>query len=71
MINTEDIPEEKQAALAGIKQAALAGIKQGAHGIEIKSHDKVRALELLGKATGFFDNGNAAQDEGVTIIDDL
>lgn len=52
VIDTADIPEEKQ--------AALASIKQGAYGIEIKLHDKVRALELLGKATGVFDNGSTA-----------
>lgn len=49
--DTDDLPEEKA--------AALAGIKQGANGIEVKLHDKVRALELLGKAVGVFD-GNAA-----------
>ena len=46
--NTAELPEEKA--------AALAGVKQGANGIEVKLHDKVRALELLGKATGAFDN---------------
>ncbi len=42
------------------KTAALAGIKQGANGIELKLHDSVRALELLGKATGAFDNALSA-----------
>ncbi|MEG1523967.1 MAG: terminase small subunit [Clostridia bacterium] len=46
--NTDDLPSEKA--------AALAGIKQGANGIEVKLHDKVRALELLGKAVGMFDS---------------
>ena len=46
--NTDDLPEDKA--------AALAGIKQGANGIEVKLHDKVRALELLGKAVGVFDS---------------
>lgn len=46
--DTDDLPDEKA--------AALAGIKQGANGIEVKLHDKVRALELLGKATGLFDS---------------
>lgn len=46
--DTDDLPDEKA--------AALAGIKQGANGIEVKLHDKVRALELLGKAVGMFDN---------------
>ena len=46
--NTCDLPASKA--------AALAGIKQGANGIEVRLHDKVRALELLGKAVGVFDN---------------
>ena len=62
VIDTANLPEEKQ--------AALAGIKQGAHGIEVKLHDKVRALELLGKATGVFDNGGGL-DKISTNIESL
>jgi phage terminase small subunit len=36
------------------KLPALAGIKQGANGIEIKLHDKVKALELIGDHLGMF-----------------
>jgi phage terminase small subunit len=43
---TNEIPDNK------VK--ALAGIKQGANGIEIKLHDKVKALELMGKYLGMF-----------------
>lgn len=50
--DTDELPEEKA--------AALAGIKQGANGIEVKLHDKVRALELLGKAVGLFDGSAGA-----------
>lgn len=46
---TSDLPDSKV--------AALAGLKQGTNGIEVKLHDKVRALELLGKALGVFDSG--------------
>lgn len=53
--DTDDLPEDKA--------AALAGIKQGANGIEVKLHDKVRALELLGKALGCFDNGRGTLAE--------
>lgn len=49
--DTADLPEDKA--------AALAGIKQGANGIELKLHDKLRALELLGKAVGMFDSREA------------
>lgn len=53
--NTAELPEEKA--------AALAGVKQGANGIEVKLHDKVRALELLGKAVGLFDNNRDTPTE--------
>lgn len=53
--NTDDLPEDKA--------AALAGVKQGANGIEVKLHDKVRALELLGKAVGVFDGGRDTPTE--------
>lgn len=49
---TSKVPREKLPAIAGIKYNQL--------GIEIKLHDKVRALELLGKHLGTFDGGAAA-----------
>lgn len=54
---TRKVPREKLPAIASIKYNQL--------GIEIKLHDKVRALELLGKHLGVFDNGaaNAAVEE--------
>lgn len=51
LVATEDIPEEKR--------AAIASIKEGKHGIEVGSYDKVRALELLGKHLGLFDGRGA------------
>ncbi|MDL2318081.1 terminase small subunit [Eubacteriales bacterium OttesenSCG-928-A19] len=48
------------AALSDIQGAAIASIKQGAHGIEVKLHDKARALEMLGKHLGIFDTNAAA-----------
>lgn len=58
--DTDDLPEEKA--------AALAGIKQGANGIEVKLHDKVRALELLGKAVGVFDGGRDTPTEATNNL---
>lgn len=43
---TKDIPEDKI--------AAISSIKQGANGIEVKTHDKVRALENIGRHLGMF-----------------
>jgi len=36
--------------------AVLAGIKQGENGIEIKMHDKIKALEALGRHLGLFND---------------
>lgn len=43
---TADIPKNKL--------AAIASIKEGANGIEIKLHDKVKALEDIGRHLGMF-----------------
>ena len=47
--------------------AAIAGIEQGNFGIKIKLHDKLKALELLGKHLGMFDK----QDNNQTDVEDL
>lgn len=54
-VPTEDLPPEKK--------AAIAGIKAGVRGIEVKLHDKVKALELLGKYLGTFDGANAESED--------
>ena len=53
------------------QKAVIAGVKNGKFGTEIKTNDKVRALELLGKHLGLFDSGSLQPDEGVQIIDDV
>lgn len=54
IVPTDELPKEKL--------PAIAGIKENQYGIEIKLHDKVKALELLGKYLGVF-GGNAAQPQ--------
>lgn len=44
---TEELPPEKR--------AAVASVKKGRDGTEIKTYDKLRALELIGKHLGMFD----------------
>lgn len=44
--STKDIPADKI--------AAISSIKQGSNGIEVKLHDKIRALENLGRHLGMF-----------------
>lgn len=46
IIPTKDIPEDKV--------GAIASIKQGANGIEVKLHDRLKALELIGRHLGMF-----------------
>lgn len=38
------------------KQAAIAGIKYGTAGIEVKLNDKLKALELIGRHLGMFND---------------
>ena len=44
------------AELSAEQVKAVAGIKEGANGIEVKLHDKVKALELLGRHLGMFND---------------
>ena len=55
LVPTDDLPEDKK--------KAVASIKEGQYGTEVKLHDKVKALELLGKHLGVFDNGNGPGNE--------
>ena len=55
------------------KLPAIAGIKYNQMGIEIKLHDKVRALELLGKHLGVFATGGGAaaqEDNNIFVVID-
>lgn len=52
---TDDLSEDKK--------KAVAVIKEGQYGTEVKLHDKVKALELLGKHLGVFDGGNGPGSE--------
>ena len=51
-------------ALADDQQRAIASIEQGNFGIKFKLHDKVKALELLGKHLGMFADRSAANTDG-------
>ena len=47
----------------------IASIKQGANGIEVKTHDKVRALEMLGKMLGMFDSRETPPEQENNLFD--
>ena len=64
ILDTEKVDQEKR--------AAISSIKEGKYGIEVSSYDKVRALELLGKHLGMFDQKmNNAPDTPNNLIDQL
>lgn len=48
MALTDELPEEKK--------KAIAGIKMGKNGIEVATCDKIRALELLGRHLGMWND---------------
>jgi len=58
-VNTTDGMQED-------KVRAISSIKQGKDGIELKLHDKVKALELLGKHRGVFEADNK-QKTDITV----
>jgi len=47
------------------EKKAIASIVYGKNGIEIKSYDKLRALELLGKHIGMFETKNHTDQEDI------
>lgn len=51
------------------KLPAIAGIKEGANGIEVKLHDKVRAIELLGKYLGYLEGPGSDKGKAASLAD--
>lgn len=54
-VPTDELPPEKR--------AAVAAIKKGKNGIEVKTYDKLRALELIGKHLGMFKEDRQETDQ--------
>lgn len=63
IIPTSRVPDEKK--------PAIASIKQGANGTEVKTYDKIRALELIGKHLGMFQTGNSANGNEIEDLSPL
>lgn len=59
--------------LSDEQKRALSGIKEGKYGIQVDSCDKVKALELLGKHLGMFNdmNVNMKNPVQVELVDDV
>lgn len=47
--------------LSPAQRSAIAGIKDSGRGVELKLHDKQKALELLAKYLGLFDSAQEEQ----------
>ena len=67
----EGASRDDTAAIAGVKvrKAVTETAEIVEH--EVKTHDKLRALELLGKHLNMFNGDNSSGSEAVNIIDDL
>ncbi|MEA4896140.1 MAG: terminase small subunit [Oscillospiraceae bacterium] len=62
---TEDLPMEKRAAVASVKKGAKGAV-------EVKTYDKVKALELLGRHLGLWDKKtDAGEVEDLTPLAEL
>lgn len=53
------------------KRSAIAAIKAGANGTEVKTYDKIRALELIGKHLGMFSERQASNGREVEDLSPL
>ena len=49
------------------RRAAIASIKDSGKGVEIKLHDKQKALELLAKYLGLFDRAESPEDRAIRV----
>lgn len=69
-IGIEFTPTDK---LTEEQKKALSGIKEGKFGIQVDSCDKVKALELLGRHLGMFNDVNVNMKNAVCVelVDDV
>ncbi len=53
-------------ALTGQQACAIASVEKGTGGLKVNFYDKLKALELLGKAVGLFEGGaQMPEDNGL------
>lgn len=61
LTETDDLSQDQK--------CAVASIREGKHGIEVKTYDKLRALELLGQHLGMFEaKSDDADDSDVEVV---
>jgi len=59
------------AELGADQRAALAGIRKMGNGFEVKTYDKLKALEMLGMHLGLFDRNRGADEAALRKLDQL
>ena len=59
------------ASLTDEQKKAIAGIKEGANGVEVKLVDKTKALEMLSRHLGLFNDKLNVNVEAIEIIEDI
>lgn len=55
--------------LTETQRKAIASIKAGRNGVEVKTHDKIRALELLSKHLGLFEDNQQKEAPSTNIFE--
>lgn len=58
-------------ALRGSCKKALCSVKAGTRGVEVKLYDKLKALELLGRAYGAFSDRQSSEQSAVEQLKSL
>ncbi len=51
--------------------SAIASVRQSKNGVEVRMHDKLRALELLGRHLGMFDGESQDNSISITLSEDM
>lgn len=59
------------AGLTDRQVAAIASVRRGRNGVEVRMHDKLRALELLGRHLGMFDGESQDNSISITLSEDM
>lgn len=63
--NLKELEEDKGRAISSIKRTTFKTDTYSTDTIEFKLHDKIKALENLGKHLGFFEKDNKQKDEAI------
>lgn len=66
-----DVELELTQNLTEDQKRAVAVMKKGRDGYEIKTYDKIKALELIGKHIGMFDGKNQNEAEAMKKLDNV